>query len=396
MSLNLSILSLKVKSFIQEHKKDNIPDLILKGSPFEDATIQNIAQQIHGLRIAEQKFPTLLQNENIIYPPKINLEQSSSEITASYKSKFIKENDNILDVTGGMGIDCLAFSNIAKSVTYIDIEENTCQYAKHNFEVLNKNIKAFNADGIEFLKQQNLKFDLIYLDPARRNKNKSKVYRLEDCTPNVLEHLEFLKFRASRILLKVSPLLDINYCIETLPNVESLHIVSVKNEVKELLISINFEINQENPVIIATNLKSSHHIFKAFYSDKDTLQDLSLPQKYIYEPNASLMKMGFFGEICKRFNLKALHANSHLFTSDEHIEFPGRTFNVLDIISPKKQLLRKIIKNNKANVATRNYPLKPQDVKKKYGLIDGGSLFVFFTTNLKNDKIVLICNKIID
>jgi 16S rRNA G966 N2-methylase RsmD len=396
MSINHFILRSEVKSFIKAHENDDIPELILKGSPFENISVQSIAQQIKGLQVAKQKFPSLYKNENIIYPPKLNLEQSSSETTAKYKASLITKNESIIDLTGGMGIDTLAFSEKSDHVIYTEIDSQTFSYAEHNFKSFGKRIKTFCENGLHFLKRNNLRSDWIYIDPARRDQNYSKVFKLEDCQPNVLEQIDLFKSKSRKMMIKASPLLDINQSIELLPQIESLHIISVKNEVKELLILIDFNKKTPDPDVVAVNLESDQQDFVANNSDKKIDQQFSIPKRFLYEPNASVMKSGFFGKICQKFDLKALHPNSHLFTTDQNIEFPGRRFEIIKIIQPKKKLIHKYLEDKKANITTRNYPIKPDQIKKKYGIFDGGSLFVFFTTNLKNEKIVIISKKIND
>lgn len=396
MNVDNTVLLPEVMSFIKEHEESDIAQLILKGSPFKNTSIQSIAQQIKGLQVAKAKFPTLYKNPYIIYPPKINLEQSSSELTANFKAKFISNSETILDLTGGMGIDTLAFSKISNEVSYTEIDKKTCAFAKHNFNASNKSIIVKNVNGIAYLKGNKQLFDWIYVDPARRDKHNTKVFKFEDCQPNIIQNLDIFRLNSNKLMLKASPLLDINYITYHLPDVKSIHVVSVKNEVKEILIIIDFKSKNANTFIETVNLDTRQDVQIFNVTDKLVEQDFSLPMKYIYEPNASIMKVGFFGKICKDFNLKALHANSHLFTSDENITFPGRKFKVAKIIKPKQSELNKYIKGKKANISTRNYPLKPQQIKKKYGLNDGGSLFVFFTTNINNEKIVLICNKVIN
>jgi 16S rRNA G966 N2-methylase RsmD len=396
MGLDKSILKSEVKAFIKAHENDDIPQLVIKGSPFENVKIQSIAQQIKGKQIAKSKFPDLYNNEDIIYPPKLNLEQSSSQITAKYKSEFITKNETLIDLTGGMGIDTLAFSEISTKVSYCEISKKTYRYAEHNFKAIKKDIKTHQCDGIEFLNKTENDFDWIYIDPARRDEHNNKVFKLEECTPNVLELLELFKAKASKLLIKTSPLIDINYCASTLPNIKSIHIVSVKNEVKEVLIEIDFNLTSNNPKIIAINLDTHHPVFSATLDEKSLKQNFDLPQSYLYEPNASLMKSGFYGKICEKYNLIALAKNTHLFTSNEIIDFPGRRFKIQTVISPNKKLIKKYINDKKANISTRNYPLKPEQIKKKYGLNDGGSKFVFFTSNYRNDKILIICSKLIN
>lgn len=396
MSIDKTILKPEVSAFIKANEHADLPELILKGSPFESIKIQTIAQQIKGKQVAKQKFSHLYENEKVIYPPKLNLEQSSSQTTAAYKADLINKNEVVADLTGGMGIDAMAFSKKAKAVFYCEISKKTFNYATHNFKVLGDKINCFLGDGIEFIRQQPTKIDWIYIDPARRDEHNKKVFRFEQCTPDITEHFDLLKAKAHKLLIKASPLIDLDYCISVLSAVKCIHIVSLKNEVKEILIEIDFNYQSVDPLIIAVNLETKQAPFYAQMKDKSIPQQFNSPQCFLYEPHAGLMKSGFFGKICMDYQVEALAEHSHLFTSNEKVDFPGRRFEILKVITPKKALLKKHLTDSKANIAIRNYPLKPEQIKKKYGLHDGGSKFVFFTSHGKNEKIVIICSKIIN
>ena len=394
MLIHTSILQPEVQDFITTHENADIAQLVLKGSPFNAIDIQSLAQQIKGRQVAKDKFPDLYAHQHIIYPPRLNLEQASSQITANYKAQFFNTDDAVIDLTGGFGIDSLAFTTTAKEVSYCEIQPETFEYAQHNFKVLDKNISTHCGHGIRFLSQTSKSFDWIYIDPARRDKHVRKVFRLEDCTPNILEHLELFKSKSKQLLLKASPLLDLNLCIKQIPYITDIHIVAVKNEVKELLLVIDFERAESTPNLRAVNLCTPQQAFCANYEKRHLEQAVSEPLTYLYEPNSAIMKSGLFGELCRQYKVKALAKDSHLFTADKCIDFPGRRFEITAVISPKKQLLKQYIPDLKANVSCRNYPLKPVQLKTKYNLKDGGETYIFFSTNFKNEKIVLICNKI--
>jgi len=388
------LLKPEIQEFIRTHEKDDVAKLILKGSPFKGIDMQWIAQQIRGRQVAKHKLPYLYNTSNIMFPPKLNLEQASSQFTASYKSNIIDFNSSVIDLTGGLGIDTYAFTSKTNDVTYCEINSETYSYATHNFNTLKKGIKTFHTDGIAYLNQTKKYFDWIYIDPGRRNYFNNKVFRLEDCLPNVLEHINLFKTKGKQVMIKISPLLDINLILKQLPDILEIYIIAYKNEVKELLLILDFKTETAHRKIKAVNLGTAHKIFTNNYDDLTLPQDLSLPSKYLYEPNAAIMKSGFYGAICKTFGLSALAINSHLFTSDRFIEFPGRSFKVNKVIPAKKKEVYKYLPTKQANVSTRNYPLKPEQIKKKYKLKDGGSNFVFFTQNFNNEKIVLICEKI--
>lgn len=388
------VLRPEVQEFIKVHENDAITNLVLKGSPFKDVSIQLIAQQIKGRQIAKQKLPGLYNKDKIIYPPKLNLEQASSEETAKYKSEIVSKNYSLIDLTGGYGIDTLAFSSSVDHLSYCELNSTTFLYATHNFKALNKKIKAYNVDGLDHLRQCKENFDWIFIDPARRDNHSNKVFRLEDCTPNILEHFNLFRSKCSYMMLKLSPLFDLNLSLKQVPHVAEIHIVASKNEVKELLLIVDFENKHSNIKITAVNLSTGQEVFTTNYSDLNHEQKLSLPKTYLYEPNGAIMKSGFYGALCRRYNVSALGVNSHLFTSEHLIDFPGRRFKINKITAPKQKELNKYIPSKKANISTRNYPLNPNQIKKKYKLKDGGSNFVFFTENIKKEKIALICEKI--
>lgn len=394
MSLNTKLLEPQVIDYVKRHEKKDIPELILKGSPLDVVNIQQIAQQIKGKQVAKTKFPNLYVNDDIIYPPHLNLEQSSSELAASYKAKFVAPNECIIDITGGMGIDALAFAERSKHVTYCEIQPELFEYARHNLKAINSNIELHQTDGIEFLKECKTKYDWIYVDPARRNKHQQKIFRLEDSTPNVVEHLDFFQTKSNRILIKASPLLDLKYSLNKLKYINEIHIVAIKNEVKEVLIFIDFSKPEAIPKLKALNLSTGQDHFESDSTNLDKTPLFSKPKTYLYEPNAAIMKSQLYGELSLRFELFALAQNTHLFTGDELIDFPGRIFEIKSIISPNKKLIKKHLQGSKTNISSRNYPLKPKEIKAKYNLQDGGDSYTFFTTDFNNQKIVLICHKI--
>jgi 16S rRNA G966 N2-methylase RsmD len=394
MSIDRNLLKPEIIDFVKQHENHNIPELILKGSPFKSVSIQQIAQQIKGRQVAKAKFPKFYDCETIIYPPKLNLEQSSSEIAANYKAQFINTNDKVIDITGGMGIDTLAFAQKTKQISYCEMQSKTFDYANHNLEILNSNIELHQTDGIEFLKKNKTKYDLIYIDPSRRNKHQKKVFKLEDSTPNVLEYLGLFQSKSNRVLIKTSPLLDLKYCLSKINLITEIHIVAITNEVKEILLLIDFNPDESSPVLKAVNLETEQINFQSPLSLSDCLPKISEPKTYLYEPNAAIMKSGLFGELSTQFKLSALAKNTHLLTSDKLVDFPGRRFMIKSMISPKQKDLKKHIPNLKANVSSRNYPLKPEQIKAKYKIKDGGDCYVFFTSDFNNQKIVLICDKI--
>jgi len=392
--LHEALLEKEIQSFIRENQKKDLPALILKGSPFDHIKIQDIAMQIKGMRIAEKKFPLFFNNPRILYPPKLNLEQTSSQITAEYKSGLI-EGSSGADLTGGLGIDTFFLAKKFDSFQYYEMNKELSEIADHNFRELGaSNIRVNYGDSLELLKQTSQKFDWIYADPARRDEHGSKVYHLSDCTPDIPEELDFLFEKSDHILLKTSPILDITAGLRELHSVKEIHVIAVNNEVKELLWLI--EKNWESDLKLTTINFQGKKVQKfSFDTEIKTLNTvLSKPLNYLYEPNAAIMKSGLFTEISTTFGVPKLHEHSHIYTSETLIkEFPGRQFQITEVKSFKDKRLKKRLKNKKANITTRNFPDSVENIRKKYRIQDGGSDYIFFTTNLENEKIVIFCKK---
>lgn len=391
--MNTAILQPKVQHFIVDHLKSDITKLILKGSPFDDISIQELANQIIAKQKSEQKLKTWFSTENIYYPPKISIEQTSSEITANYKSTLLI-GASIIDITGGFGVDCFFFSRQFKDVIHCEINEDLSTIVKHNYQQLNiKNIETISGNGIEFLKNSDTTFDCIYIDPSRRNDTKGKVFLLKDCLPNVPENIDFLFTKTTQILLKNSPILDISSAITELKFVKEIHVVAIKNEVKEVLFLL--EKNYEGDIQIKTINIQKEDTQRFDFKLKEAVTSIySEPLSYLYEPNAAILKSGGFHQISKQLNLFKLHQHSHLYTSEQLIDFPGRIFKIRNVINYDKKKLKKLLTEKKANITTRNFPKTVAQIRKETGIKDGGTSYIFFTTDNKNELKSIICSKI--
>ncbi len=387
------LLHTEIQEFISNNLDATVSTLALKKNPFPEVNYAEIIHQIVSKKKAKEKLPTWFSTENIIYPEKISIEQTSSEITAKYKASLVSGN-KLIDCTGGFGIDDYYFAQQFESVIHCEINAELSQIVQHNFNQLNaENITCILGDSSSILKELNRKFDCIFIDPSRRNDAKGKVFMLADCLPNVVDLQDFYFKFTDTILLKTAPFLDIQAGLNELKNVSSIHIIAVENEVKELLWKIEKSYS-ESPIINAVNLEKEAQFSTEFDLLKNYQASFSLPKKYVYEPNVSLLKSGGFEAISAIFGLDKLHQHSHLYTSDELKDFQGRRFEVLQEIPFQKSDLKKYIQNQKMNVTTRNFPLKVEEIRKKYKISDGGNCYSFFTTNLKNEKIVLLCTKI--
>ncbi len=391
--MNINILNNEVQSFINSNLKSEITKLILKGSPFPEISIQEIAEQILAKSRCEKKLPTWFSTENTYYPSKLNIEQTSSEITAKYKANLVSGN-LLIDITGGFGVDAFYFSQKVKNVTHCEINKQLSKIVTHNLKQLNCiNIETFIGNGLKYLENSKKQYDWIYADPSRRNDVKGKVFLLEDCLPNIPKNLNLLFQKTSNILLKISPILDIKSAINELKFVKEIHIVAIGNEVKELLFIL--EKNYTKTINIQTiNFNKEVTQTFNFILNNEAFASFSLPKKYLFEPNSAILKAGAFLQISEKLKVDKLHQHSHLYTSDNLINFPGRSFKINHIISYDKKILKKLIPTKKANIATRNFPETVAQIRKKTGIKDGGNQYVFFTTNYNNKHIVLICEKI--
>lgn len=381
-----------LKEFINNNLKQDINTLALKKNPFPDYEWSWILNQIHAKQKAEKKLPTWFSNEDVIFPSTLSIEQTSSETLAKFKAELIS-GDKLIDLTGGFGVDDYYFAKRFKKVVHCEFQEDLSAIVQHNFKVLNAdNIETVSGDSISYLKQSTENFDWIYIDPARRDDKKTKVFLLKDCTPNVVELQEFLFERSDNILIKVAPLLDISSILNELDNVKAIYAIGLHNEVKELLIVLQKGFIDQ-PELIAVNISNDGTIHQDTFSLNDAADSqLSLPLNYLYEPFSSYLKIGAYNDIATKFNLNKLHKHSHLYTSNELVDFAGRCFKIEQIIPYNKKDI-KFLENTKCNITTRNFPLKVEEIRKKHKIKDGGDLYAFFTTDLNNDKIVVICKK---
>ena len=392
--MDTSLLHPEIQKYINSQLGVDVAKLALQKNPFPDTNWISILNQIAAKTKVKDKLPTYFSFENIIYPNKVSVEQTSSEKTALYKSKIVF-GDTLIDLTGGFGVDCFYYSMRIKKVIHCEIDTELSAIVSHNFKQFGiENVKCIAGDGFEILSNLNEKLDWIYIDPSRRNDQKGKVFMLKDCLPNVPELLSFYFSKADNILIKTAPILDISAGLTELTNVKCLHIIAVDNEVKELLWELNIDFigNPEIKTINIVNQKLETFNFEL--NSTIELPFYELPNKYLYEPNSAIMKSGGFDEIGIQYSLSKLHSHSHLYTSDERIDFPGRTFEIKKVFSYSKQEMKTNLENTKANITTRNFPDSVDDIRKKWKINDGGSTYCFFTTDLNNDKIVLLCSKI--
>ena len=439
-----------VKEFIEKHLKDDVNRLALAKFP-EGIDREFVIRQIHARQVLSKKLPSWAENDELVFPKKLSLEQCSSELTAKYKAELLSTKSHeitrrefsedscsladekriLIDLTGGMGVDTAFLSDNFDKTYYVEMQEELCEMAKHNFKVMNKNIEVVNDNAEHFLTICD-EVDCIYLDPARRDEYGRKMVSLHDCSPDVVELHDLLLKKAKRVLVKVSPMLDIEMVKKELKDITEIHVVAVRNECKEILIcqrtTDNGQQTCENSEdclqMIAVDLRENWNF--AFTENEELEAQWTLADnvgRYLYEPGAACMKAGCFKLLSQRYGLDKLHRNSHLYTSDDLIpDFPGRIFEVVNVVpfdkKTKKNIWtldfedaktqrRKDAKKGseslslcdsatfkKANVAVRNFPLSAEELKKNLGLQDGSDFYIFGTTMKGEKKVVVLTKKV--
>jgi hypothetical protein len=392
--LEINLLNSDVQSFINNNIDQSITKLALQKNPFFEVKWIQILNQIEAKSKAKNKLPSWFSTNNIIYPSKISLEQTSSERTASYKSSIVS-GESLIDLTGGFGVDDYYFAKKMKQVSHCEIDPELSNIVKHNFEqLLVTNISCSTGDSIETLTKFNTKWDWIYIDPSRRNDTKGKVFMLQDCLPNVPKHLDLFFEYSDNILIKTAPLLDISAGLSELKNVKTIHIVAVENEVKELLWELNKNFTRKTNIKTINLTKENTNKFEFILDENVVIPSYGLPQKFLYEPNSAIMKSGGFNEVSVFFNLEKLNKHSHLYTNSTLISFPGRIFEIETLIPYNKTEMKAILEKKQANITTRNFPDSVESIRKKWKIKEGGNKYCFFTTDENDTKIVLICTKI--
>ncbi|QCX52356.1 RsmD family RNA methyltransferase [Elizabethkingia sp. JS20170427COW] len=375
----------EVQDYISQHQHYDITKILFTKSPFADITIQELAQQLKGKKTAEKKFP-FLDVAGIVFPPNLNLEQASSQATADYKSKLFA-GEHLLDLTSGFGIDAFWLGKGFSEITLVERNTELLNIVKHNWHILSsKKTHYINGSLEDFLKTNNQQYSMVYLDPARRDEHNRKKFLLEDLSPNLLEVKDEILQFTSRLVVKLSPLMDISMLITQLPEIKEIYIIAVKNEVKELLLVIEKAYKGEVD-LTCVNLESTDSEFNFCYSElKQNVYGYSSSDKYLYLPNHAVLKSGAFNLLSQRFSLHKLDVNTHFYTSANlYQDFPGRVLEV-QMVDAKA-----ISKNEKYNIISKNYPLTPEQIKKKYKIKDGGKQYLIFT-QAQGKKVILKSN----
>lgn len=369
------------KQFVLDHAQDDPALLLLKYQGKVDFDLKEAAQQISARQKASKKLPEWTDNPNLIFPASISLEQSSSQQTAAFKAKNAKGN-RMIDLTGGFGVDAFYLSQGFEKAVYCERNPELAQVAAHNLKILAPGKFEIHAgNGLQYLQKTKADFDLIYADPARRGSGNQKLYKLEDCEPNVVEHWNLMKNKASQILLKVSPMLDITQALRELPEIQKVSIISVKNEVKELL--LHWSASEEKTEMQIESIDLGREMASFIFSPREEASSqlqIGEVDRFLFEPLAGILKAGAFKVFASRYGLQKLDTNSHLYTSDNLPEaIAARVFEVIQEVGPTKKMIKAIFPSGKVNVLTRNYAMGAEALKKKLGLKDGGSDFLIGT-----------------
>ena len=381
--------------FIEQHRNDDVRTLALQGKRYPSVDIREAVAQIEGWQQAREKLPAWAATAGIIYPPKISMEQCSSEQTAKYKASLLG-GGRFADMTGGFGID---FSYICRGFDeafYIERNERLCEIACSNFSLLGlDHARVMNGNSEELLASLP-QLNWIFVDPARRDGDGRKVVALSDCEPNVVELEETMLAKASNVMIKCSPMLDITLACRQLNSVVAVHVVAVNNECKELLFVLGRGKADDCAIHSVNILKDGMQQFVFTQADEAScLIDYSKEVgKYLYEPNSAIQKAGCSRVLAKRLGVKKLHANSQLYTADILIpDFPGRVFEVVEVFGFSKAEVKKIQTMQKANITVRNFPESVQQLRKRLKLSDGGDNYIFATTLADERKVLVICKK---
>jgi 16S rRNA G966 N2-methylase RsmD len=391
------LLQEEVQAFIRKNEAAEPAALMLQAKRHPEWPMAEVVQQVQGLQKAREKLPVWHQTPGIIFPAPVSMEQCSSEQAARFKAGLVS-GEVLADLSGGLGVDDWAFSKQFRKVIYLERRADLANVAAHNFKVLRAdNIAVSATDAQEWLSQVKEPADVIYLDPARRGTRLERVLRLEDCEPRILDLLPELWKHTNQILLKTAPLLDITQAVKDLQQVAKVWAVAVNGEVKEVLYLL--QPNADNtPEINAVDLRStSDPLFFTTTTQEETDAEVEFtaPQRYLYEPNAAVLKIGAFRSVSVRFRLKKLHPSSHLYTSEHVIpNFPGRSFEILKNCRYHVKELKAALPEGKANLTVRNFPETVAQIRKKTGLREGGDTYLFATTDFQGKHIILICRKI--
>ena len=380
------------RQYIRENLNADVPTLALKKAPV-GTDVSLALRQIEARQLLRKKVPSWSENEDLLFPAHLSIEQCSSEASAQYKAGIL-QGQTFADLTGGLGVDTYFITQRFQQADYVEQHSELCDLAMHNFEVLNANVKVWNETAEEYLAHCEPK-DCIFIDPARRDEHGRKTVSIADCTPDVSTLQDELLQKAQKVMIKLSPMLDISKALEELHHVKEVHVVAVANECKELVFILERDYQSE-PQFVCVNLMTPQPV--VCFTQKEERQCPSRLAdgvlNYLYEPNPAVMKAGCFKLLTERFDVYKLHKNSNLYTSENSVpSFPGRIFEVEAWAPYNKKVKQSLLSNvERASIAVRNFPLSVVELRKSLKIGDGDETYLFATT-LKGEEKVIIRTK---
>lgn len=382
----------ETKEYIVNNLDSDLTKLALTKNKPANIDFEFVLAQISARQRIREKIVRFYSNFDLILPANLSLEQCSSEKSAEYKANLYKYNSS-LDLTGGMGIDSIAFAEKAQSHTYVEINKELVRIFENNAAALNlQNVRIECSAAEEFLNNSNEIYDLIFIDPARRDEKGNKTYFLSHTYPNIVELYKKIEDRFGILMIKASPMLDISQACKELPQINKVIVLSINNECKELILIVDRHADRAIEYLAVDIRKDC--IEELHYNRYETNILYSNPKNYLYEPNSSIMKIGKW-ELFPQENLYKISKNSHLFSSEKLVHgFSGRSFEIIAEEKYDKKALLKYLPAGKANISTRNFPVSVAEIRKKTGIKDGGDIYLFFTKLEDNSNIVLVCRKL--
>lgn len=383
--------------YIQKHADEDVRELALRGCPNPEVDMRFALTQIEGRQRARVKLPDLYSHEGILYPPTVSMEQCSSTATANYKASLL-QGVSIADLTGGFGIDTMAFTRHFGECHYVEPQATLCALMEHNARVLGiYNLHIHNKTLEEALPELPI-VDHIFLDPSRRDAHGGRVVRIEDCQPDLLRWKSDLLSKARKgVLVKLSPMIDLRQVLRELPETCAIHVIAVRGECKEVLFQLSHTPRQEINILSADIRPEGNSLFPfTLREEEETIVNPATTLgRYLFEPNAAILKAGAFRCIAKRFDIRPLHAHTHLYTAEEIPErFPGRVFRILNVFPANKKSIKTNLADIKqANIAVRNFPLSSDQLRQRLHLDDGGEHFLFGVTLHDRTHALILCQR---
>lgn len=387
----------KIRDFIREHINDDVLQLVLDAPKYKDIDVHFAVVQIAARKAVKEKLPTWYANEKFLFPSKLSAEQCSSELTGEYKKRLIDTGQSVCDLTGGLGVDAFSFASKATHVTYVEHNEAYCEAAAYNAKILGlNNAEIINDDAENIIGR--IDADVYYIDPSRRTVDNKRVFAIADCKPDITKIWSVLKEKKyKKIIVKLSPMLDIKHIVAQLSNIIEIHILSVKNECKELLVIASTEDFFDEPLIKCVDINSEYERIFQFKISEEANTTVPIAQEigsYLYEPDASILKAGAYKSVAVEYDLQKIDISSHLYTSVNIVKnFPGRVFRIVDTYDFSSSLCRKISSIvPQANLTVRNFPMSVDEFRKRTRISDGGDVYLFATT-MQGKKLLIRCEK---